>query len=270
MAIATSTNFYSNAIVGVPQVGADIDVHERSATPKYSVGFGFQRADGNVFRYSQFGDAVLVGVLVGNVATNSNLASTDALVVAPATAQAVAGEAIQPGAVGSRYVEVILATVASNQFAGGYLSITKDTGIGYTYRIKSNTATNTPTSGNFRLELFDKIKVALDNTSDIAIAASKYSNLYPYVAIEGTQSNVVGVTMAAVSNNDYGWVCVRGRTSALCKTTNTGIGNVATVSLTSGSYQQMITTSTLAYQRIGTIAVKGVDAQMGIVDLQLE
>ena len=42
------------------------------------------------------------------------------------------------------------------------------------------------------------------------------------------------------------------------------------VSLTTGSYQQLTTTATLAYQRIGTIAVKGVDGQMGIVDLMLE
>ena len=73
-----------------------------------------------------------------------------------------------------------------------------------------------------------------------------------------------------VSNNDYGWVCTKGRVGALAKTTNTGIGNVAVVSLTSGSYQQMVTTTTLAYQRIGTIAVKGIDAQMGILDLMLE
>ena len=272
MAIATSTNFYSNAIVGQPMAGGDINVFDRDTSPRFSVGFGFLRSDGNMFRYVQYGDAVQAGTVVGNVATNSNLASTGGLVVAPATAVAVNGDpaSIRPGAIGSRFVEIILATVAANQFAGGYLAITKDTGVGYTYRVRGNTATDNPATGNFRMELYEPIKVALDNTTDIAIAASKYSNVYPYVAIEGTQSNVVGVAMTLVSNNNYGWVCTRGRVGALAKTTNTGIGNVAVVSLTSGSYQQMVTTTTLAYQRIGTIAVKGVDAQMGILDLMLE
>jgi len=272
MSIATSSNFYSNAIVGQPMAGSDIDVLERHSAARFSVGFGFTRSDGNCFRYVQYGDVVLAGVLVGNVQTNTNLASTDALVVAPATAVAVNGDpaSIRPGSVGSRYVEIILATVAANQFAGGYLAITKDTGIGYTYRIRGNTATNNPATGNLRIELYERIKVALDNTSDIAIAASKYVNLTAYAAVEGTTSNVVGVAMCLVSNNDYGWVCTKGRVGALCKTTNTGIGNVAVVSLTSGSYQQMATITTLAYQRIGTTVVKCVDAQMGIIDLLLE
>ena len=233
MAIATSSNFYSNAIVGQPMAGSDIDVHERSSTAKFSVGFGFIRSDGNMFRYVQYGDVVQPGCLVGNVQTNTNLASTTTLVVAPATAVAVNGDpvSIRPGAVGSRYVEIILATVAANQFAGGYLVITKDTGVGYTYRIRGNTATDNPASGNFRAELYEKIKVALDNTSDIAIAASKYVNLTPFAPVEGTTSNVVGVAMCLTSNNDYGWVCTKGRVGALAKTTNTGIGNVAVVSL---------------------------------------
>ena len=45
MAIATSANFYSNAIVGQPMAGSDIDVHERSSVARFSVGFGFIRSE---------------------------------------------------------------------------------------------------------------------------------------------------------------------------------------------------------------------------------
>ena len=46
MAIATSANFYSNAIVGQPMAGSDIDVLERHSVPRFSVGYGFTRSDG--------------------------------------------------------------------------------------------------------------------------------------------------------------------------------------------------------------------------------
>ena len=50
MAVASNTNYYSNAIVGVPQVGSDINIHQLDSTPKFAVGYGFERADGAKFR----------------------------------------------------------------------------------------------------------------------------------------------------------------------------------------------------------------------------
>jgi hypothetical protein len=270
MAIATSNNFYSSAIVGQPQAGADIDIHGRHTTPQFSVGFGFQRSDGNVYRYVQYGAAVNAGQLVGNLATNSNLASTNALVVATATADAVANETIKPGDVGSRYVEITLATVANNQFAGGYLSITKDTGAGLTYRIKGNTATGTPKSTTFRMELYEKIKVALDNTSDIAIAAAKYANLYHTVGVLGTQQNIVGICQAAATSDNYGWVLTKGVGSCLASTTNVGVGNAIIAAMMSGAYIQADTIANLFGVRIGSTIVAGTASQYGIVNLDLE
>lgn len=272
MAIATSTNFYSSAIVGQPQVGSDIDIHERNITPKFSIGFGFQRSDGNVYRYVQYGDAVNAGQLVGNLATNSNLASTNALVVATATADAVANEIIKPGAAGSRYVEVTLATVANNQFAGGTLIITKDTGLGYSYRIRGNTATGTPKSTTFRLDLYDKIKVGLDNTSDIAITPSRFSNLDTTVAPTlGTVSNVVGIAQAAMTADNYGWILTRGIGACLASAADSAYGAVICLATATGTYIQANTIANLAFQRIGTVVVPAAAAlQYGIVNLQLE
>ena len=270
MAIATSSNYYNSAIVGQPMVGADINVHDRHITPHYAIGFGFQRSDGNMFRYVQYGDAVAAGVLVGNVATNSNLASTNALVVS-ASVISVTGEVLKPGSAGSRYVEITLATVANNQFAGGILAITKDTGVGYTYRIKGNTATGVPASTTFRLTLYEPLKVRVDSTSDIAISAPKYANLAANTFVEGTTANIVGVVMSAASNNNYGWVCTRGVCAAIANSTDTGIGNVAVISLTTGSYEQYNTITCLAYQMIGTILVASTGAgQCGILNIKLE
>ena len=60
----SSSSFFSNAIVGTPQVGADIDVYGSSTSPKFAVGFGFTRADGSKYRYSHFGAATNRGLCV--------------------------------------------------------------------------------------------------------------------------------------------------------------------------------------------------------------
>jgi hypothetical protein len=272
MAIATSTNYYASSIIGIPGAGADIDIHERNTTPRFAVGFGFERSDGNKFRYVQYSTAVSAGSLVGNLTTGTYKASTDALVVATGTAAAVANEIIKPGDIGSRYVEITLASIAANQFAGGYFVPTKDTGAGYVYRIKGNTATGNPVSGNFRLELYEKIKVKLDNTTDIAIAPSKYVNLAPTNPVSGTVSNVVGVVMAPATADNYGWVCTRGICAALASTTGITYGAaIANAIVTTGSYMEFDTTTALAYRQIGTCIVPaGAAAAYGIINLQLE
>ena len=264
MSIATSTNYYSNSIVGVPQAGSDIDVMERNVTPRFAVGFGFQRADGNKYRYVQYATAVDAGVMVGGTTTADNLNSTNALVVATTTADAVANEIIKPGDIGSRYVEVTLATVANNQYAGGYFATVKDTGLGYTYRIKGNTATGTPKSTTFRMELYEKIKVKLDNTTDIAILANDYSDLGT-----GTNLNVIGVTQAAASANNYGWACTAGITT--CLQSSTAVMGSAIVGASNGAYTVTDTTTMLTYQRLGIVVVPaGASGQFGIINLLTE
>jgi hypothetical protein len=271
MAIATNTNYYSNSIIGIPQAGADIDIHERNTTPRFAVGFGFERSDGNKYRYVQYSTAVAAGTLVGNPVTGTNKISTDAIVVATTTADAVANEIIKPGAAGSRYVEITLASVAANQYAGGTFVAAKDTGVGYSYRVKGNTATGTPKTTTFRMELWEKLKVGLDNTTDIAIASCKYANMTYQTMVLGTSNNVVGVCMSSVTADNYGWVCTRGIVGALASTANTGFGAVVMPALQSGTYVEADTVGNLSFQRIGTVVVAagGVN-QLGIVNLQLE
>ena len=60
----SSSSYFSNSIVGQPQVGADIDIYESSTSPKYAVGFGFTRADGCKYRYAHFGATTNRGVMV--------------------------------------------------------------------------------------------------------------------------------------------------------------------------------------------------------------
>jgi hypothetical protein len=271
MSIASSSNYHSNAIVGVPQVGSDINVCERHTSPRYSIGFGFTRADGNKFRYVHFGAAVAAGTLVGCSNTNNNIYSVNAIVVAPATAQAVADEVIKPGSAGSRYVEVVLATVANNQYAGGYFVTTKDSGSGYTYRIRGNTATGTPTSGNIRFELYEPLKVALDNTTDIAVAISPYVDLDEAAAIQ-TTTTLAGVSACAMSADNWGWVCTSGVVG--CLFSDTGLMSQLvrpTLGTAAGAVAIGSTISNLLGLPIGYVIVPaGAANQQGVIRLFLE
>ena len=214
MAVASNTNYYSNAIVGTPQVGADIDIHDIHSTPRFAVGFGFERSDGAKFRYAQFGAATaasrLVSVdvsesaIIASIATNTGLASN--------TTTAVAGEAALPGAAGSHYVEVTATPANTQTFAGGYLGVTGGTSQGYMYRIKNSTATGTPSTSRSRLQLFEPLAVSIDTTSDLTIFGSPYANAE--AASFTADALVIGVTMSAPSAADYAWVQTKGL--ALC------------------------------------------------------
>lgn len=214
MAVASNTNYYSNAIVGTPSIGADINVHEIHSTPRFAVGFGFERSDGNKYRYSQFGAAtaasrvvsvdVSESAIIASIATNTGLASN--------TTTAVAGEAALPGAAGSHYVEVTATPANTQTFAGGYLGITGGTGQGYMYRIKSSTATGTPSTSRCRLQLWEPLVVSIDTTSDLTILGSNYANLE--AATFTADALVVGVTMSAPSADNYAWIQTKG--PALC------------------------------------------------------
>lgn len=217
MAVLSNTNYYTNAIVGQMQLGANVDIHRVDLTPKYVVGLGFERADGAKFRYSQFGASnANRGVLVApaDVITNGGGSAVDIDQKAWASTQTTApnGTTIAPNAIGSKYVWLTLSNVSDQQLAGGYFITTDDTGEGYTYRIKDNDTTGDVATGVTQLELYEPLVVGLGTTTDISIQACRYADLVtPAISLSVTASNcVVGVTCAGVSSTNYGWIQTRG------------------------------------------------------------
>jgi hypothetical protein len=238
MAVGTNT-YFSNAIPGMVNVGADIDIFETNLNPKWAVGTGFSRQDGNRYRYVQSTAGAAVGLIVSQDISETNNASTDALVTAPVVTYQMADEpnGTYPGALGSRYVIYTLAAVTKNQFAGGYFVVGGDTGYGYIYRIKGNTATDNPASGKIRIELYDKIQVALDATSDTGIVGSIYNDVRACTA--GTDFVAVGATVSAIAATYFGWIQTHGVACVLQSDTCTG-GDIVTLSATvAGAYQTM-------------------------------
>ena len=235
MAIST-TNYFSNAIVGVPQVGADVDIYALHKLPKFALGTKFERQDGAVFRYANFGAVNAVGCICGKNANETDNLSALVLTASAASEQQN-GDPIgtYPNAAGSKYLSCVFAAgTSANQFAGGYVTISGITGVGATYRIKSHTATGTPSSGHYLVELYDRLVSSLAATSRISISGSKFNDLMPSVA--GTQSAIVaGVSMVACTTAGYyGWVQTKGIVGVLSAGTMVS-GQPAVVSSTSGN-----------------------------------
>jgi len=223
MAYVALKQYHSNSIPGFLQGMSESIIYEVDSVAKFALGSGFKRADGNVYRYASFAtSAVGAGLLVGPTVANTCMVSTDALVAAPVAALQMGDEkdGIYPGAITSKYFYFVLASTVIDQFAGGYVTITKDTGVGYCYRIKRNTASATVngTANMVLVELYEPLVVALSITSDISITGSLYNDLV--AALVTTDHIVVGVTQAVMTGATtttprFGWICTHGLCTCL-------------------------------------------------------
>ena len=154
--------------------------------------------DGRVFRYISTAVDIEAGEIAGQV-TGSAIVSNQV--------QTSGTPAALP-AIGDTSVTLALAAITANQFAGGYMFTTDDTGQGYTYRIKSNTLT---ASSNIILTLYDDLIIALDATTDIQLIPNLYS-----LAVLGTLAlDPIGVAVRATtagtdSTTQAFWVQVKG------------------------------------------------------------
>lgn len=274
MAVSTSSYFNSN-IVGQMQAGSAIDLYKISATPEFAVGTPLETTEGR-YRYVHAGAATNRGVIVSQDFSEVSAADTDNVIIAPSSTYQMANETpgIYPGSIGSRYVVITLASITADEYAGGHLSITDDVGEGYVYRIRGNTATDDPASGKIRLELYDKIQVALTATTDFAITGNMYNDVE--VATTGTDAVVAGVTMASLTATEpYGWIKTRGIATVLCDRAG-GIGQIAALSDDiAGAYQDAAGGGTavsdlIAEPLIGYIVSAGDTTGHGVIYLQIE
>jgi hypothetical protein len=228
MAINENT-YSSNAVQGEPIVGADFNIFDTHSTPRYAVGTRIKRQDGNEFVYSHFGANTDRGLLVAPDISESGVATVqDNLVKDPATA-VVGPDNKRSGTIGSNSVQITLASIAADAYAGGYFITVDDTGEGYTYRIKGNTATNNPITGDIRIDLYEKLQVALTTATDVMIIPCKYANLE--AATGGTDHMAVGVTCSnqVTASTAYGWICVKGVVGGLVDGT-IALGEAVTLS----------------------------------------
>lgn len=206
MAVST-ISYFSNSSQGIPQVAADADIYKTDSIPRFAIGHRLQRQDGNEYVYSHFGADTAAGVMCSQDLSESSLLDVD-IVLGTASASGTDGDA------GTKFIQVTEASVTADQFAGGYFSVEDDTGEGYQYRIKGNTATNDPVTGDVRIELYDPIQVSMIAATTGNIQGSLYANLE---AATTTDIAAAGISCKVQTTADkaYGWIQVAGIATVL-------------------------------------------------------
>ena len=239
---------FSISTIGAPQVANDFDKFEMNATQKYPLGFKVEAANGDVYRYCHFGANTNRGVLVSSDLDEIGLIDDDNHFIAPAVAYQMPGEqpGLYPGAIGSRYAIMTLASVAAHCFAGSKITFTDDTGEGYTYDVVDNTATDNPATGVIRFQLAQPLQAAITTDTDASIVGGLYNDLEVATT---TDAAVIGVTCSTVAyaTAPYAWIQTKGVVGILQDVNVPTIGCVATLSnLTAGAVTIMGGNSTYA------------------------
>ena len=276
MALNANT-YYSNSIQGIPGAGVDVNVETVDSSPRYPAGYLVERADGNRFRYCNIGTATNQGELVGP-STNGQLAYTGAAIIAPASATVVPQEyPITPGSIGSHYIQITLSSIAANKYQGAYAILTGGTGVGQTYRIVGNTASNNPTTGTLYIQLYEALQTAVTAQTGIIITQSMFTDL---AVTATTAPQVTGVLMGTTtSTNLWGWVCTHGVSGCAEDATNTITAGQQVIAspVTAGSYARAgqsantLVGNALNFPYIGySLVPAGSSSRLGTIFLQLE
>ena len=222
-------NFGTNRIGGAgigSQYGQGL--YADSSTAVYPIGEKLELSDGRVFRYGKTAAAVAAGILVSQDLSATSLVETDGAI--PIEASQASGFST---AAGSTQVQITLASVTEDQYAGALLQITDDAGEGIQYRIKSNSATDASSSGEADFYLFDPIHVAVTNASDVAIVGGLW---YDVIAATSTSDYVIaGVTPIAFTSGYYGWLQTAGIATILADGTIAIGGNLTLSDSTAGA-----------------------------------
>lgn len=237
--VNSGSTYTSNAIQGMLNGIGEASIYDIDKNAKFAVGSAFRRQDGNIYRYGNFITATSQGKLVSHLRADMDKVSTDALIVAPAAAyqQATEQPGVYPGAIGSRFIVFTLASTVKDQWQGGYITMTKDTGVGYCYRIKGNTAAATlnSTANLVVIELYEPLVVAVDATTDASVTASLYNNLVAGFA-SAANNICIGVTVANQTANTYGWICTHGVCACLQDGTVANGDMIQASALTAGAF----------------------------------
>ena len=202
-------NFGTNRIGGTgigSQYGQGL--YAESSTPTYPIGEKLELSDGRVFRYGKTAAAIAAGLLVSQDISATAQVEPDHIVIA-------AANGFDPAA-GSAQLQITLASITKDQFAGALLQTTDDAGEGYQYRIKSNSATDATTSGKVDIYLFDAIVVTLTTATDIAIVGGLWYDVVGATA--ATDYIIAGVTPIAFTSGYYGWLQTAGIATILSDT----------------------------------------------------
>ena len=152
------------------------------------------------FVYCQAGEAITAGKLVMGAAR---------------TAGHQVDLAVSAASAGSTTVTLSGSlTVTKDQYKDGWIIFNDVEEEGHMYRIKSNTAVSSATGCVITLDEEDGLVVAITTSQQVGLYES------PYKEVEAHDANDVdhaplGWTCVDIADESYGWLCVKGFTTAL-------------------------------------------------------
>lgn len=234
-----------------------IDLH-RVGSQEYPVGSEL-RVGERTFRYVEFGGTTKAADLMQAEIPDAAHDDLD-----PTGSGTGAGVAI-----GDTIISIATAiTLVVNEYAGGFLCVEVDTGIGYMYQIKSNEVA--AAAANANVVLWEPLKIALDSTSDVKLVKSRYKEAI--IQPTTTTAAVCGVSMGVGADGSFGWVTTRGPAAVrIDGTPAAGLPVMPSVG-TAGEVEEFVQTEAApptALAPIVGIIIDTVptDSQVGIVNL---
>lgn len=215
--------FVTPRVTGPNASAPNQSIYAQSSTQEAAVGFRMTFGDDRVYRYSgPCASAITQGHTVSRDLSVTDVVDSDNVILPPASSVNT-----DDGKIGSTHIEITLASVTAGQYKGAIISLSDDTGEGYQYYIKDNTATNDPASGTIRLTLADPLVVAVDATTDFGIMGNPWTQVRPFTT---TDTQLCGIAVCPITAAYYAWLQTWGRGTVLVDTTVAAHGNLVQAS----------------------------------------
>ena len=176
---------------GIP---SELDFYDIDTIQRYPLGMKLQ-IDDNIFRYVEFGGTTKAGDLMAHEPADGAHDNLDPTGTGSGAAVTVGSKIISTA-------DTI--TLVQDEYAGGFMTIFENTGVGYTYLIESND--DAASNALFRIKL--GLAIALDATSNLVLVKSRFKEL---VIIPTTVLSIpVGVSVGVGADGSFGWVATQG------------------------------------------------------------
>jgi hypothetical protein len=223
------------------------------------VGTKVEFDDGRVFRFCSTNEVFVAGEMVA-------VQTCQATEIAGGiTAAAIGAKTLTIATTGITFFGGSAGIVAADRLAGGYLMLTDDTGEGYSYRIKSNTAGTALVA--LTVTLYDGLKVAVASDTDCIIVGPKYRKVTEgAAALSPIGACLVPTTGASSTVEAFFWAQTRGPATCL----GAGTVGVEIASAASGAVADAAEAGSGAYDRIIGTGLGTTANGYACVDLRLE
>lgn len=183
---------------GIP---SELNFYTIDTVQRYPLGTKLEIGD-NTFRYVEFGGTTKAGDLMAGEPPDAAHDDLD-----PTGTGTGAGVAV-----GDKIISIATSiTLVVNEYAGGYMVIEADTGVGYAYLIEANEVAAGAANALFRIKL--GLAVALNATSDVKLIKSRFKEVL--IIPTSIDAIPVGVSVGVGADGSFGWMATKGPWSVL-------------------------------------------------------